>query len=86
MRGESGKERFWLQHEELDSLDPSEIHAWRSPHAEHGEYFKFPIADGQSNCLEEIRFSENPPQYGIDPKEAKSAKMIFEENRTSLIH
>ena len=38
----------------------------------------------QTNCLEEIRFSENPPWYGINPNEEKSAKMIFEENRTGL--
>ena len=38
----------------------------------------------QSSCLEEIRVSENPPQYGITPKEAKSAELIFEESRTAL--
>ena len=40
----------------------------------------------QSNRLEDIRFSENPPSHGIDPREAWSAKMIFEENRTGFNH
>ena len=38
----------------------------------------------QQNCLEEIRVSENAPEKGTNPKEAKSSEMIFEENRTGL--
>ena len=38
----------------------------------------------QLSCVEKIRLSENPPQCGTNPKEAKSSEMIFEENRTGL--
>ena len=33
----------------------------------------------QSSCLEETRFAEEPPEYGI-----KSSTTIFKENRTDL--
>ena len=36
------------------------------------------------SSLEEIRVSENPPQYEITPNEAKSAELIFEESRTGF--
>ena len=38
----------------------------------------------QSSCLEDIRFSEDPPQFGITLHEAKSTTTFFKESRTGL--
>ena len=73
--------------EELDNLDASEIHARRLNGKEvimgkNGEHFIFSIADGTvklSGGNQSIRKSAL-----INPKEAKSAAMVFEENRTGL--
>ena len=68
--------------EELEIWGVSPIHARRLNAKEimtpkTGENFTFRVADGtESNCLEEIRFST---KNWINPKEAKSAKMIFDE-------
>ena len=49
--------------EELENLGASEIHARRLNVREvlmpkDGEDFKFPVADGTVNCLQEMKFSE----------------------------
>ena len=40
----------------------------------------------QSNCLEEIRFPENPPQSRVALHEAQSTTMIFQESPKGLNH
>ena len=69
--------------EELENVDASEIHARRLiarevPMSNNGERVMF------LSLMEEIRLSENPPQYWIIPHEVTSIMMIFKENRTGL--
>ena len=69
-------------------MDASEIHAWRLKAKEvltpqSGEQNLFPIADGQSNYLEEIRFCEHPLWSGTIQTEEKNKK-IFQENQTGF--
>ena len=75
--------------EEVEKLDASVSHARRlnakevhMPKMVNMSYSRSPTEE--SNCLEEIKFSENPPQYWIIQHEAKSMKMIFKERPTGL--
>ena len=89
MRREYGKERSWSQTLESwrtetrqksmlgDSMQRKVLRQ-KMVRALHSQ-----LQMEQSKCLEEIMESET--FCGINPKEAKNSKMIFEENPTGLI-
>ena len=75
---------------ELENVDASDIHARRLSAKEvitpnDGENFIIPCADGTVKISggDQV-FPKNPPQCGINPREAKSSVVIFEEVRTDL--
>ena len=75
----------------LKILNTSEIHARTLKAKEvlmpkNGEEFLFSSQMDQSGWQEDIKVSENPPEFRITLHEARSTTMFFKERRTVLSH
>ena len=91
VRGEFGRVRTGRRHwGVLETMDASEIYSKNSMQKEvicpkENGKFVFPIADDESNFLEESRTWEHPPWYGIDQCKERLI-LTFLENQKGLFH